>query len=187
MANYYTQFSFAIDVEPEQEEALREAEEETTHLHDEEFPPDVLVKYGPIENRGEAFIQHPGGARGTPEDAGQLVSRFLDKIGSDETVTFTYANTCQKPRLDAFGGGYVVATREGYEIGSAYSDARSANSIAENEGTMRVQAEIDVEAETPEEAAQRAQEHFQEPGTTATVFDVFDPLKTRVDLLNQND
>ena len=38
---------------------------------------------------------------------------FLRKFRPDEIITYTYADTCSKPRVDAFGGGAVVITADG--------------------------------------------------------------------------
>ena len=50
---------------------------------------------------------------------------------------------------------------------------------------MHVTWEIDLDAATPREAAEKAFAIMQQPGTTATVFDVTDPAGDthRVDLM----
>lgn len=49
----------------------------------------------------------------------------------------------------------------------------------------RVTWEIDINADSPQEAAKQAWEHMQRPDSTANVFDVVDSKgnTTRVDLL----
>lgn len=49
----------------------------------------------------------------------------------------------------------------------------------------RVVWEIDIFAQTPKEAAEKAWSHMRHPGSTANVFEVFDQdgNKTHVDLL----
>lgn len=51
--------------------------------------------------------------------------------------------------------------------------------------SYRVVWEIDIEADTPEEAAEMARYYQTVPGTTAIVFDVRDTMGkvTRIDLL----
>jgi len=53
--------------------------------------------------------------------------------------------------------------------------------------TYHVTREIDIDAESPREAAEKAFQYMQLPGTTATCFDVFDEYgePVRVDLLDE--
>lgn len=50
------------------------------------------------------------------EYVAELVYRHLSRENSDEIVTWTYANTANRPVLDGFGGGVVAVTRDGWEI-----------------------------------------------------------------------
>ena len=54
--------------------------------------------------------------------------------------------------------------------------------------TYRVQWEMDIDADTPQEAAQKAFEYVNLPGTTANVFDVYDESGEvlRVDLMEDD-
>lgn len=54
--------------------------------------------------------------------------------------------------------------------------------------TYRVKWEIDIDADSPREAAERALEIQQNPESTAVVFDVYDGLTTvTIDLLPDED
>ena len=48
---------------------------------------------------------------GDVEYAADLTQAFLRRFDLDRIVAFQLANTCSKPRLDAFGGGGVVVSR----------------------------------------------------------------------------
>ncbi len=55
--------------------------------------------------------------------------------------------------------------------------------------TYSIKWEIEIDAETPEEAARKALEIQRDPASLATVFDAYDEEGncTRVDLLEQKD
>ena len=48
------------------------------------------------------------------------IQAFLVEWRPDRFVTFMWADTCSKPRIDAFGGGSVVVTAKDYKIKSTY-------------------------------------------------------------------
>jgi hypothetical protein len=181
MANLYTKFSFSIPMPREEAEILEETIEETDPVHSEGEVP-LGARFASYDDRrNQAVVTHSAGGHGKPEDAALAVSRFLEKIESEETVVFTYANTCSKARVDTFAGGVVIVDREGFDIKSAFAQKREAEKIAEQD-TVRVQAEIDVQSDSVEEAARQAEEHLQRPETTATVFDVRTPASHRINL-----
>ena len=89
-----------------------------------EGPPDVVsAALGLAEGRdGFPCIEVVQMSRGRPvwvgsEDSGDvdytadLVQAFLRRFELDLVVAFQWANTCSKPRLDAFGGGAAVISR----------------------------------------------------------------------------
>ncbi len=134
MADYFTQFSFVIPVTPEQGDWIAQVHalapeligraEDGEARENIEGPQDmVLAALGLAENRsGDPCLQvaHDG-KDGTvwvgSEDLGDvdytadLVQAFLKRFDLDLVVSFEWANTCSKPRLDAFGGGAVVISR----------------------------------------------------------------------------
>ena len=134
MADYFTKFSFAIPVTPEQGDWVAQVHALATELigHAEdgeareniEGPQDmVLAALGLAEKRdGDPCLQVVHDAKeGTvwvgSEDSGDvdytadLVQALLKRFNLDLVVSFEWANTCSKPRLGAFGGGAVVISR----------------------------------------------------------------------------
>jgi hypothetical protein len=134
MADYFTQFSFVIPVTPEQGNWFTQvhalAAELIGHTEDGEAreniegPQDVvLAALGLAEKRdGDPCLQvvyddKEGTVWVGSEDSGDvdytadLVQAFLRRFNLDRVISFQWANTCSKPRLDAFGGGAVVISR----------------------------------------------------------------------------
>ena len=134
MADYFTQFSFVIPVTPEQGNWFTQvhslAAELIGHTEDGEArenikgPQDVvLAALGLAEKRdGDPCLQvvyddKEGTVWVGSEDSGDvdytadLVQAFLRRFDLDRVISFQWANTCSKPRLDAFGGGAVVISR----------------------------------------------------------------------------
>jgi len=134
MADYFTQFSFVIPVTPEQGNWFTQvhslAPELIGHTEDGEVPENiegpqdvVLAALGLAEKRdGDPCLQvvHDN-KEGTvwvgSEDSGDvdytadLVQAFLRRFDLDRVISFQWANTCSRPRLDAFGGGALVISR----------------------------------------------------------------------------
>lgn len=50
-----------------------------------------------------------------------IVRAFLKKFDVKTPFTLTWAETCSKPRLGEFGGGFIVVTQEKTYSGSTYS------------------------------------------------------------------
>lgn len=53
--------------------------------------------------------------------AAALISAHLEREGSDEVITWTYALTASKPTADAYGGGAVAVSAKGWKIIDASS------------------------------------------------------------------
>ena len=49
--------------------------------------------------------------QGDPLCMGRMLQEMLCRFESDACITFTYAKTCSKPRVGAFGGGAVLVTK----------------------------------------------------------------------------
>ena len=134
MADYFTQFSFVISVTPEQGDWVAQVHALATELigHAEdgeareniEGPQDmVLAALGLAEKRdGDPCLQvmhddKEGTVWVGSEDSGDvdyaadLAQAFLKRFDLDLVIGFEWANTCSRPRLDAFGGGAVVISR----------------------------------------------------------------------------
>jgi len=60
---------------------------------------------------------------GNPDHVAHLVRKFLKTFRPTESWSLTYACTCSKPRLDAFGGGTVRVTTDGVESFDAHDFA----------------------------------------------------------------
>ena len=134
MADYFTKFSFVITVTPEQgnwfAQVHRLATELIGHAEDGaaqegiEGPQDVVlaaldlaekrdgvpcIEVTHDENEGTVWVRS--------EDSGDvdytvdLVQVLLKRFELDLVIGFQWANTCSRPRVDAFGGGAVVISR----------------------------------------------------------------------------
>lgn len=53
---------------------------------------------------------------GDPTYAAWFLQRIQQRFDIDETWSFEYANTADKPVSDGFGGGVVAVHRTGYEV-----------------------------------------------------------------------
>lgn len=134
MANYFTQFSFVIPMTPEQRAWFMQVHELATTLiayaedtpsqHTGEAPPDVMSAALKIaEGRDlspcaqvacddeDGTIWVGSEDSGDVDYVGDLVQAFLKRFALDLVVAFQWACTCDRPRLDGFGGGAMVITR----------------------------------------------------------------------------
>lgn len=132
MADNYTQFSFFVKLEPEWRDKvfalyqrLEQAMGITSDLHDPVYPvKDELTAKSveladgmdewlgflvDVEDRGLWLRDDNGSA--SIENAVAFVQTALAWLELDTIVTFSWADTCSKPRLDSFGGGAVAITR----------------------------------------------------------------------------
>ena len=123
MADYYTSFSFVLDL-PGAEAIkyainlatiaadLRWEAEEDRQIQETQFPKELELflderDFEVAEEKSGIWIHSNDG--GT-DAACQFVQHLLDRFGIIEPVSFEWANTCSKPRLDAYGGGAAVIT-----------------------------------------------------------------------------
>lgn len=96
----------------------------TTHEHEPPMPELAVVFTEPdwphvsfaaeVEDDDGLWIHSD--ESGDVDEAARFVQVFLQKFRPDESVGFEYANTCSKPRLDAFGGGAALITAESIEF-----------------------------------------------------------------------
>lgn len=139
MADYYTSFSFLIATRDDEERkwliklwesigaAWRHAiDGEDYELSDE--AKDVLSELGcELEDISlpagslidEGLWLHTEDA-GQPEIAAGMALAYIRKFQPALSLSFGWADTCSKPRLDAFGGGAAFITRDGIEWTSTY-------------------------------------------------------------------
>ena len=123
MADYYTSFSFVLDLPGAEAikyaidlatiaEALRWESEEDRQTRETQFPKELEVfldewDFEVAEEKSGIWIHSNDG--GT-DAACQFVQHLLDRFGIIEAVSFEWANTCNKPGLYAYGGGAAVVT-----------------------------------------------------------------------------
>jgi hypothetical protein len=133
MSNNYTQFSFQIVVTKEQAEWLSAVHALCSDLQeavDGEPPrppsdPRFASAYTLIEqciagdlsasveiDAGEGAAWFHADDCGDVEYTADLLAAMLAAFDSDAILSFTWANTCSKPRLDEFDGGAVVITKD---------------------------------------------------------------------------
>jgi hypothetical protein len=110
MADYYTRFSFEIpnltDGERTWLEAKLQAADEAWE-NDEVDAPEFDFGWS-LEAGGSLWVHTD--ESGTPESAANLCEEFLAEFRPHQSIGFEWANTCSKPRTDAFGGGAVFVT-----------------------------------------------------------------------------
>lgn len=132
MADYYTEFSFAINDLTEPEKAWAEQVKAFFAEHDyegdpESLPPELGLLYTEddfgmgftmeVEDDDSLWIYSD--ESGDVDSASRFVQSFLRKFRPDDCEGFEWAGTCSKPRLDAFCGGAVFITAT--EIDATYS------------------------------------------------------------------
>ena len=119
MADYYTSFSCLLDVgSPDNaRKALDLYRVFADELDETEYCTigfDVTVETG---GNGSTLWIHDGDSA-DPEHVIQFARRCAEAFGLKGRWGFEYANTCSKPRLDAYGGGaHVLDLGSGRTIG----------------------------------------------------------------------
>jgi hypothetical protein len=82
---------------------------------------DPGIGIGPYEPEfGGALLYSEDGC-GSPHYTAHLLRHHLRHIGSDAVISFCWSLTCSPPRLDGFGGGAAVATRNRVELLDTFS------------------------------------------------------------------
>lgn len=182
MATYSTKFSFTVPCSKEEFDLLREI------MEGDPFPDILTFAAVHQKTKGGEQVWFQSRQHGNPSEVARVLHKFLKQAGREDVITFSFGNDCSRPRENAYGGGAVVASAEGFEVVDGHSLRQQLAQRAKRrqEGMYRVQTEMDVRADTPEEAAESAREALQDPMTAATVFDVFDPGRKRVDLLSED-
>jgi hypothetical protein len=132
MADHYTQFSFALELEQEARDKakalykrLLQAMGIESDLDDPIHPvkDDLTAKAVDLADgmdewlgflvsldKNGLWIRNDGDS-GSPEHAAAFVQVVLQMLELDAIVTFSWADTCSKLCLDSFGGGAVAITR----------------------------------------------------------------------------
>lgn len=121
MANYFTHFSFVIPLGAAAAGWLDQLDNLLAVGGPDEWPGDHEV-FGSefpwglptVEREAEGLWVHDDGGEADIETTLQFVRWVLGQPGSPDTVSFQWADTCSKPRLDAFSGGAALVGRNGY-------------------------------------------------------------------------
>ena len=119
MADYYTLFSCELDV-GSADNALKALDLYRAFADEleeaESWQPGFEVVIEPDGHGGRLWI-HDGG-NGDPEHVIQFGCRCAEAFGLTGLWGFEYANSCSRPRLDAYGGGgHVLDLATGRTIG----------------------------------------------------------------------
>jgi hypothetical protein len=124
MADYFTHFSCLLDVgTPENAVRALELLGELLKNDDEDEPlySGFLASIEPVPNGTKIWIRDDD--YGDVEGVIEFVKRCGAKLGLTGRWGFQYANTCTKPRLDAFGGGaHVLDLATGEQLGWVGTD-----------------------------------------------------------------
>lgn len=124
----YTQFSFRIDATPEQRKWIHTVHkfcgdhEDYKPLPDPEYIAAFTLMEQCIAGDLVASVQIEDGYQeglwlyadncGDVEYTAELLSSFLIAFNLDTILSFSWANTCSKMRLDEFDGGAVVISKD---------------------------------------------------------------------------
>lgn len=117
MANYYLHFVAALrDVTAEEKRwlELQTAEEcenrEWSPTDTDEQIPAFELEFHQEEPNGGWTAVFSSDEWGDPLDVAALVQAYLKRFHPDSTWWMTWADVCDKNRINAFGGGYVFVT-----------------------------------------------------------------------------
>lgn len=105
MANYYTQFSVHIPYKTEAQRLWLLAKIEALNESEDGSP--CSFEDAPSDHHVWAYTDESG----DPERVADLVAAFQTQFQLDTPWIIEWANTCGKPRLDAFGGGAIAVYR----------------------------------------------------------------------------
>lgn len=128
MADNYTHFSLMIEAvsKPESDWLLAEFERLDTELDDiKKLTPKEQKPYGELDetyynSMGHGFELdfeedgawlHDSGGYGDLEQLNEFLRRFLKKFRPKDSIAYSAAFTCSKPRVGEFGGGQFLITK----------------------------------------------------------------------------
>lgn len=131
MASNYTQFSFRIDATPEQKKWIHVVHQFCSDnggsVDDKPLPdPEYIAAFTlmeqciagdlganvNIEDTDREGLWFHADECGDVEYTAELLSSFLTALNLDTILSFSWANTCSKMRLDEFDGGAVVISKD---------------------------------------------------------------------------
>lgn len=111
MANYYTQYSFEIEnITPEEREWVNERL--AWDIDVEDYPVYPTCRFEDEAGDSCSLWIHDDTGGGELDALAEMLQEFLVKFRPDQYITFSWADTCSKPRIDSFGGGAVFITND---------------------------------------------------------------------------
>ena len=112
MADYFTHLSFMVTGSVEEQNLLVEMIKAADELAEEQD--EVLLGVTADIDKDGVWIRDDYG-HVEIELLCDTLSAWLEAIGSNKGIGIEWANTCNKPRLDAFGGGAAAVKAAGVE------------------------------------------------------------------------
>lgn len=123
MADYFTHFSCLLDVgTPQNAARALELYNELSDGNGEEEPPSegFLLSIQPEHGGSQLWLRDD--VSGDPAMLLCFVKRCAAEFGLTGYWGFQYANTCSRPRINAFGGGaHVLDLATGEDVGWTYT------------------------------------------------------------------
>lgn len=136
MANYYTKFSFVVEVSAAIKTYALNLFEAGEHFSNgdgalpDDFPKELAAilkgtaHFNPfteeawqfeMEDQDEGLWFHHDES-GNVDNVGAFVSHLLKKLPDNKRVVFEWACDCSRPVLDGYGGGACVVTKDQIKI-----------------------------------------------------------------------
>ena len=119
MANYYTNFSFIMNISESEKHWIERFLILSEKLVKEENYEPINVEFRdlrPADVVYEAWFYSYGDEYSSVNALSEFMKRFLVKFERDDVIVIEWANDCSKPRVDGFGGGAVVISRLGIDF-----------------------------------------------------------------------
>ena len=114
MADYYTHFSFVVELEDEaQVDWLIKKLSEAPCEDDEDM---VYALCETEKQRGNHVWIHDDGGLGELDDIIDVLCEMQQKFSSHEAISFAWSHDCSRPRDDAYGGGAAVIYGGEYQM-----------------------------------------------------------------------
>lgn len=123
MADYSTDFSCVLDVgTPDNAARALDLYNRLPEENASEDPPSEGFDLSIVPKHGGTSLRIRDDVTGDPEHVIQFVKRCASEFGLTGLWGFQYANTCSRPRLDAFGGGaHVLDLATGETVAWTYT------------------------------------------------------------------
>lgn len=117
MANYYTNFSFIMNISESEKHWIERFLILSEKLVKEENYEPINVEFRDLRPTDyEAWFYSYGDEYSSVNALSDFMKRFLVKFERDDVIVIEWANDCSKPRVDGFGGGAVVISRLGIDF-----------------------------------------------------------------------